>query len=230
MRRRFRALPALLLLAACGGRGRRQLRTGGASGRAYGGIPDLSGRTVLVFPAAVGAGWAFSWRIRRSGSPSRSGGGGSGGSSRRSSSGPWPARRGVAGDPGAALRRGLPPGGGAGGWGDPPLRGTPPERRSGGGRDGPHPGGGAATGRGETEAEGYAEIAAALVDVRSGRVHWFGRVAGECRKPQGPGGSWLRRRWHWWSGFRPEGVVMHKRGPQAWDEGNGAGCPPRPLG
>jgi len=40
---------------------------------------------------------------------------------------------------------------------------------------------------GETEAEGYAEIAAALVDVRSGRVHWFGRVAGSAGSRRDPG-------------------------------------------
>lgn len=40
---------------------------------------------------------------------------------------------------------------------------------------------------GEAADTGHVEIAAALVDVRSGRVHWFGRVAGSAGHRRDPG-------------------------------------------
>lgn len=182
MRRRIGALPALLLLAACGG--------GAANSApaepppAYGGIPDLSGRTVLVYPVqSVRDGLLLADPEIRFAVEERRG---------------WvrwilpeELQRAMARSPGvrvtperlsagvflrAEVRR----------VGDP-LFGE--LRRS-----------AALVGAetalipvevlyrpGETEAEGHAEIAAALVDVRSGRVHWFGRVAGSAGSRRDPG-------------------------------------------
>lgn len=182
MRRPLQTLPALLLVMGCGG----GAATPGSvePPPAYGGIPDLSGRTVLVYPAqsvrdgllmadpeirfavAEARGWVR-WVL------------------------PDDLRRAMARSPGvrvmperlsvgvflrAEVRR----------VGDP-LFGE--LRRS-----------AALVGAetalipvevvyraGETAVDGRVEIAAALVDVRSGRVHWFGRVEGSPGDRRDPG-------------------------------------------
>lgn len=183
MRPSFRALPLLLLLAACGG-GSSSPPGAVEPPPAYGGIPDLSGRTVLVFPAqSVRDGLLLVDPEIRFALDERRG--------RVRWILPEELQRAMSRSPGvrvtperlsagvflrAEVRR----------VGDP-LFGE--LRRS-----------AALVGAetalipvevlyrpGETAEAGHVEIAAALVDVRSGRVHWFGRVAGSAGSRRDPG-------------------------------------------